>query len=92
MSGKPPASTLRVRVIPRAKRTMVDGERGGAVVVRLAAPPVDGAANAALIAFLAGVLGLPRRQIVIAAGGKSRDKRVEVSGLDEPSIRARLLP
>jgi len=86
-----PAAILDVRVIPRAPRTRVDGERAGAILIRLAAPPVDGAANDALVAFLADALGLPRRDITIAAGAKSRDKRVRIAGLDEPTVRARLL-
>jgi uncharacterized protein (TIGR00251 family) len=69
----------------------VDGERGGAMLIRLAAPPVDGAANAALVAFLADALGVPRRDVAIVAGEKSRDKRVQIAGLDEPAVRARLL-
>ena len=65
--------------------------RAGAFLVRLAAPPVDGAANAALLAFLADVLDVPRRNITIVSGEKSRDKRVQVVGLDDQSARARLL-
>jgi uncharacterized protein (TIGR00251 family) len=84
-------ATLSVRVIPRAPRTRVDGERGGAILIRLAAPPVDGAANDALIAFLAETLGLPRRNITLVAGEASRDKRVRIEGLDEPAVRAGLL-
>jgi uncharacterized protein (TIGR00251 family) len=82
---------LDVRVIPRAPRSRVDGERNGAVLIRLAAPPVDGAANAALIAFLAEALAVPRRQIAIVSGDKSRDKRIRISGLDQAAVRARLL-
>jgi len=78
-------------VIPRAKRSTVDGERGGAVLIRLAAPPVDGAANEALVDFLAERLGLPRRQVSIVAGERSRDKRVQIAGLDAAAVRARLL-
>ena len=77
--------------MPRAPRTRVDGTRGGAVLIRLAAPPVDGAANDALIAFLADALGLPRRNISIVSGEKSRDKRVRIEGIDEPAARTRLL-
>jgi uncharacterized protein (TIGR00251 family) len=80
-----------VRVIPRAPRTIVDGERSGAILIRLAAPPVDGAANDALVAFLAQGLGVPRRQVVIVSGERSRDKRVEIAGLDEAGVRRRLL-
>jgi uncharacterized protein (TIGR00251 family) len=78
-------------VIPRAPRTRIDGERGGAILVRLAAPPVDGAANDALVAFLADTLGLPRRDVTIVSGEKSRDKRVQIARLDEAAVRARLL-
>jgi len=82
---------LQFRVIPRAARTRVDGERGDAILILLAAPPVDGAANDALIAFLADTLSLPRRNIAIVAGAQSRNKRVKIDGLDEDAVRARLL-
>jgi len=78
-------------VIPRAPRSRVDGERGGAILIRLAAPPVEGAANAALVAFLATALDLPQRNVTIVSGEKSRDKRVQILGLDESAVRARLL-
>ena len=65
--------------------------RGGAILIRLAAPPVDGAANDALIAFLSEALSLPRRNISIVSGEKSRDKRVQVAGLETEAIKARLL-
>jgi len=78
-------------VIPRSPRSRVDGLRGDAVLVRLAAPPVEGAANEALVAFLADALELPRRSITIVSGEKSRDKRVRIDGLDEVTARARLL-
>ena len=83
--------TIDIRVIPRASRTRVDGERAGAILIRLAAPPVDGAANDALVAFLAEALDLARRNITIVAGATSRNKRVKIDGLDEPAVRARLL-
>jgi uncharacterized protein (TIGR00251 family) len=84
-------AVLDIRVIPRASRTRVDGTRGGALLIRLAAPPVDGAANDALIAFLADALALPRRNISIVSGVRSRDKRVRIEGIDEPAARTRLL-
>ena len=65
--------------------------RGDAVLIRLAAPPVDGAANDALVAFLSDALGLPRSSITIIPGEKSRDKRVRIEGLDEATARERLL-
>ena len=78
-------------MIPRAPRTCVDGTRGGAILIRLAAPPVDGAANDALVAFLSEALALPRRNIRIVSGERSRDKRVQIEGLDEAEARTRLL-
>jgi uncharacterized protein (TIGR00251 family) len=79
---------IDVRVIPRARRTEVAGEREGALLVRLAAPPVEGAANDALVAFLADALDLPRRNIRIVAGERSRHKRVAIAGTDIGRIRA----
>jgi uncharacterized protein (TIGR00251 family) len=75
------ACELAVRVIPRASKPGVAGMRADAVLVRLAAPPVDGAANAELIDTLARALDLPRRAITITAGATSRTKRVRVEGL-----------
>jgi hypothetical protein len=87
----PPAALLDIRVIPRSPRTRVDGRRGDAILIRLKAPPVDGAANAALIAFLSDALDIPRRHITIVRGETSRDKRVQVVGLELDAVRRRLL-
>ena len=81
---------LDVRVIPRAPRTVVDGRRGGAILIRLAAPPVDGAANDALLRFLSDTIGSPRRAIRLVSGEKSRDKRVAIAGVDLPTVLAAL--
>ena len=83
-------ATLQIRVIPRAGRTAVAGRRGESILIRLAAAPVDGAANDALITLLSDTLGVPRRQITIVSGEKSRDKRVEIAGLDDAAVAARL--
>lgn len=85
------SAVIQIRVIPRAPRTRVDGTRGGAILVRLATPPVDGAANDALVAFLSEALALPRRNIRIVTGEKSRDKRVAIAGMDEQAALRRLL-
>jgi len=77
---------IDVRVIPRARKSQFDGIRDGRIVVRLAAPPVDNAANEALVAFLAEALGLPRRNLRIAAGERSRNKRVEIGGATREHI------
>jgi uncharacterized protein (TIGR00251 family) len=89
---KPTASGIEIdiRVIPRAGRTQLAGERDGRLLVRLAAPPVEGAANGALIEFLAGILDVPRRAVRIVAGERGRQKRVAVDGVDAAEARARL--
>ena len=83
-------ATLTLRVVPRAGRTAFAGRRGNAILVRLAAAPVDGAANDALIAFLAASFDCPRRSISIVAGAKSRDKRIRIEGLTPVELDRRL--
>ena len=78
---------LDVRVIPRAHATRIDGERDNAVLVRLAAPPVDGAANDELIRYFAGLFGLPRRAVRIRSGERGRKKRVAIDGVTADSVR-----
>ena len=82
---------LVVWVQPRASRTEVAGMRGDAVKIRLAAPPVDGAANEELVRFVAEMLGVARSAVSIAAGQTSRLKTVEVEGIDRPTLEKRLL-
>jgi len=82
---------LRVRVQPRAKRSEVAGQRDGAVVIRVAAPPVDGKANAALCRFVADVVGVPRRAVSVARGESGRDKLLRVEGRDADAVRRALL-
>jgi uncharacterized protein len=72
---------IRVQVQPRAGNDEVVGVHGEAVKIRVAAPPVDGAANEALVRFLAEQLGVPRRAVRIASGGSGRRKVVEVEGV-----------
>ena len=81
-------AVLDIRVIPRAHKTEAAGERDGALLVRLAAPPVEGAANAALIDFLASALDLPRRDVRIVGGERSRRKRVAIAGMTADEVRA----
>jgi len=78
--------TFAVRVIPRAGRTGAAGTRGDALLVRLAAPPVEGAANDALVAFLARAFDRPRRDVHIVSGQSSRDKRVAIDGLSDDEV------
>lgn len=82
--------TVDVRVIPRARRTECAGFRDDVLVVRLAAPPVDGAANEALIAFLAATLHIPRRAVRIVGGDRARRKRVALDGVTIDQVRATL--
>ena len=86
----PSGVELDVRVIPRAKKSGLGGVRDGAVLIRLAAPPVEGAANEALISFLSEILQVPRRAIRIVSGERSRHKRVAVDGLAGDLARTHL--
>ena len=79
---------IAVRVIPRAGKHEIAGIRGGALLVRLAAPPVEGAANDALIAFLAGRLRVPRRALRIVSGEHGRQKRVAIDGVTPDQVIA----
>ena len=72
---------LDVRVIPRAGKSGIAGTRNDALLVRLNAAPVDGAANAELVELLAHALGVPRRNVTLIAGERSRAKRVRVRGV-----------
>jgi hypothetical protein len=83
-------SDLRVRLQPRAGRTEVVGEREGVVVIRVAAPPVDGRANEALCAFIAERAGVPKRAVSVVAGERSRDKVVRVDGVESIAVRRAL--
>jgi uncharacterized protein YggU (UPF0235/DUF167 family) len=69
----------------------VVGERAGAIVIRVTAPPVDGKANAALCAFVAGAAGVPPSRVSVVRGATSRDKVVRVEGADADAVRAALL-
>lgn len=84
------SSRLRLRVTPRAGRDAIDGLRGGVLRVRLAAPPVEGRANAALVRLLARALGLPPRDVRVVRGATAREKLLEVDGVDEPEVWRRL--
>ena len=85
----PTATGVRVpmRVQPRASADGIAGVRGDTLRVRLTAAPVDGAANEALIEFLAGTFGIARRDITIVAGSSSRSKIVELAGITEDRVR-----
>ena len=77
----PSGATFQVKVHPRAKKNAITGVVGDALKLALTAPPVEGRANEACIAFLAEVLNVPRSSVTIAAGESSRNKVIRVSGL-----------
>lgn len=70
--------TLTLHIQPGAKKTEVVGEHAGALKIKVAAPPVEGAANKALIKFLAQRFGVPQRQVMLRSGAGSRSKVVEI--------------
>ena len=92
MTGRtrPPALCLQVRLQPRAVRDRIMGWQGDALKVQVHAPPVDGAANASLVELLAATLAVPRRAVRIVHGSTSRDKIVQVDGLEAATCRRRL--
>ncbi|MDB4913631.1 MAG: hypothetical protein JWM95_1275 [Gemmatimonadetes bacterium] len=81
------AVRVSVHVQPRAVRSEIVGQHGAALKIRLQAPPVDGAANEALIALLAAKLRVPRRAVRVVAGLASRAKTVEIDGTTENAVR-----
>ncbi len=85
------SATLAVHVQPRAKTSEVAGRHGDAVKIRLAAPPVDGAANVELVRFLAERLGVPRSAVRIAHGLTGRRKMVVIEGLTIAAVTHTLL-
>jgi uncharacterized protein (TIGR00251 family) len=81
---------LRVRVTTRARRDAIGAMEAGVLAVRLAAPPVEGAANKALVALLAEALGVPRSALRLESGAHSRHKRLRISGLAAEEVARRL--
>ena len=86
----PGGCELVVLVQPRASRTRVLGEHDGRLKIALAAPPVDGEANAALIGFLSDQLGVRKADISLLEGGTSRRKRLTVRGVAPARVMAML--
>jgi uncharacterized protein (TIGR00251 family) len=84
-------AVLEVLVQPRASRSRVVGEHDGRLKIQLAAPPVDGEANAALLGLLADLLGVKRADVALLAGESGRRKRVRVAGVGAAAAAAALL-
>jgi uncharacterized protein len=78
---------ILVRVIPRARKTEISAVRDNAIVVRVAAPPVEGAANDALVEFFADAFAIPRRAVRILSGERGRQKRIELAGVTDAAVR-----
>ena len=85
-------AVLTIHVQPNASKTDCVGVHGDALKIRLAARPVDGAANEELIRFIAEACAVPRAQVHIRAGAESRRKRVVVKGVTAEALLARLMP
>jgi uncharacterized protein (TIGR00251 family) len=83
-------ATFAVKVHPRARRNAITGAVGDALKVSLTAPPVEGKANDACLAFLAEILQLPRASVTMAAGQSSRQKVIRVAGLTVVEVEERL--
>jgi uncharacterized protein (TIGR00251 family) len=79
---------VAIRVAPRASRDAIVGVLDGALKVALTAPPVEGAANDALVRLLAKALGVPKGAVRLVQGERSRDKVVEIAGVDEATVHA----
>ena len=82
---------VRIRVTPKSRADEIVGMRGdGVLVLRVTAPPEDGKANEAVLRLLRSSLGLPKSAIRIAGGASSRDKWVELDGIDAAALKRRL--
>lgn len=79
--------TLRLHIQPGAKKTEIVGLHGEALKIRLAAPPIDGKANACLLAFIAERLGVGKSAVSLLSGDTSRAKRVHVSGVTNAAAK-----
>jgi uncharacterized protein (TIGR00251 family) len=86
----PSGATFQVKVHPRARKNAITGTAGEALKLALTAPPVDGRANEACMAFLAELLNVSRSSVTIAAGESSRNKVIRVRGLSAAEVAARL--
>ena len=87
LTDTPAGAVLNLRIVPRAAKNAIQGELGDALKIRLCAPPVDGAANAALIEFLSDAFSLPRARVQLLAGATSRNKRVLLAGLPAAKVK-----
>lgn len=80
------SATLSVRIQPRSSKNSVTRMEDGSLKIRLTAPPVDGAANEAMVRFLSGLLSVGRSQVEIVSGHTSREKRIKIVGMSESDV------
>jgi uncharacterized protein len=92
LSVQDDAVLLSIKVQPRAKRNELAGLLGSELKVRVTAPPVDSAANEAVLEFLAETLGIPPRQVTLVRGRTSTHKMIRIDGLAADAVSARLTP
>ncbi len=85
-----PDVILRLHVTPRGSRNEITGWRDDVLCIKITAPPVEGAANAAIVKFVAGRLAVRKSQVELVSGDKSREKTLKITGLTESDIRSRL--
>lgn len=86
------ALILTLHIQPAAKKTEVVGVYGDALKIRLAAPPIDGKANAALVKFIAAQLGVSKNSVTLISGDTARAKRLRVVGVDASVVRDQFTP
>lgn len=87
-----PDVIVHLHIQPGAKKTEIVGPHGDALKIRLAAPPVDGKANAALLAFIAKKVGVGRTGIELVSGQSARSKRLRIAGVSAAAVQAALQP
>ncbi len=88
----PQGATFQVKVHPRARKNAIVGEVGDALKLALTAPPLEGRANEACIAFFAELLNVPRPSVTIAAGQSSRNKVIRLAGMKAAEVEVQLRP
>jgi uncharacterized protein (TIGR00251 family) len=91
IADTPGGCIMQIKVIPRSPQTMIDGMRGGALLVKLSAPPVEGQANESLLRFIAHICDVPRRAVTLMSGERSRNKAIRVNHVTraEATLRVR---
>jgi uncharacterized protein (TIGR00251 family) len=86
----PDGLLIRLHVQPRAKKNEISGVHNGALKIRVTAPPVDDAANRAVIEYLADRLGISKSKLVVLSGARSRDKNLRVYGISPEEFQNQL--